>query len=124
MGAMIHYLSIYFRFALQAWKKIETAKHRSEEILQLREQNEKRVVERISAAERQASSDTMVFILCHIPKKFFDAWITTRDYRSRCLTSHRILRVSLRSIHETLKVFDADYARVDLTITQLSRGVP
>ncbi|CAN0479706.1 unnamed protein product, partial [Ectocarpus sp. 12 AP-2014] len=39
----------------QAWKKIETAKQRSEEILRLREQNERRVVERISAAERQAS---------------------------------------------------------------------
>ena len=41
----------------QAWKKIETAKHRSEEILRLREQNEKRVVERITAAERQVSVD-------------------------------------------------------------------
>ncbi|CAM9400127.1 unnamed protein product, partial [Ectocarpus fasciculatus] len=39
----------------KAWKKIETAKQRSEEILRLREQNERRVVERISAAERQAS---------------------------------------------------------------------
>ncbi|CAN0036442.1 unnamed protein product [Pylaiella littoralis] len=38
----------------KAWKKIETAKQRSEEILRLREQNEKRVVERISEAERQA----------------------------------------------------------------------
>ncbi|CAM9258281.1 unnamed protein product, partial [Laminaria digitata] len=38
----------------KAWKKIETAKQRSAEILRMREQNERRVVERISAAERQA----------------------------------------------------------------------
>ncbi|CAM9096059.1 unnamed protein product [Hapterophycus canaliculatus] len=41
----------------KAWKKIETAKQRSEEILRLREQNEKRVVERISAAEKQQADN-------------------------------------------------------------------
>lgn len=40
---------------LKAWKKIETAKQRSEEILRMREQNERRVVERISAAEREVN---------------------------------------------------------------------
>eukprot|EP00904_Undaria_pinnatifida_P008103 jgi/Undpi1/4422/HiC_scaffold_17.g07777.m1 len=38
----------------KAWKKIETAKQRSAEILRMREQNERRAIERISAAERQA----------------------------------------------------------------------
>ncbi|CAN0006287.1 unnamed protein product [Ascophyllum nodosum] len=38
----------------KAWKKIQLAKLRSEEIMRMREENEKRVLERISAAEKQA----------------------------------------------------------------------
>ncbi|CBN77510.1 conserved unknown protein [Ectocarpus siliculosus] len=49
-------ISLLRKEEAKAWKKIETTKQRSEEILRLREQNERRVVERISAAERQADN--------------------------------------------------------------------